>query len=903
MVDQGRFSDFARIGSDWFWETDCDDRFTYFSTNRSRDGLDLTIFLGRTRRELAVQDPENSARVAAVEALVRDRQPLRSMLYLAGREGSPVWCEISAEPRFDEAGAFIGYRGVGRDVTDLVKARQALEIKSRALEEILKATPDGVQLVDASRTTLAINDQLHDLLGLPRRGNSGDATYESMLEMARRGEYGPGDPEVLTRQRIETMLQRVAADRNVRYQRELKTGRWIEVRLRALDDGGFLSLYRDITDDKRREAELERQSQLMQTIFAHFPGGIAVFDKDLRLATWNERYAEIIGADPAAVRVGATPLDILASQARLGEFRPVDDPEAEALRRWTLYQAGKMSFAQRERPNGRTFEMHRTPLPDGGSVSIYIDITEQKRAARELEELNTTLEERIAERTAEARKSRDTLLDAVESVNHNLIVYDREDRLAVFTNHLYLQYPNVDNVFVVGRKFDEILRDAVETGTVPVPPGEDKEAFIADRAERHRRADGSVIVRHLANGTVLHISEHRSQSGGVVAIGRDVTEQLEMEQQLREAQRMEAMGQLTGGLAHDLNNYLAVIIGNLDMLVERRHADPDVAKLIDGALAGAQRGAELTRSLLAFSRRQPLDPKVLDISGRIADVTRMLNRTIGEKIAIELRVAADLWPVKIDGAQLDSAIINLANNARDAMPKGGTLTIDVCNSPPGMADAPAGDHVLIEVADTGEGMDAAVLAKAFEPFFSTKGPGHGSGLGLSMVHGFVHQSGGEIRLASVVGKGTTVRLFLPRSVERLADPAKRKVAALPRGTERIVLVDDNNDVRETVAEVLKSLGYHVVEAASGDAALSLLEEHVGEFDLVLTDMIMPGKIDGLALGKIVRERWPKLAVLLTTGFAGEAEDSRDGGVAGFDVLIKPYRKEELAHMVRSALTK
>jgi signal transduction histidine kinase len=903
MVDQSRFADFARIGSDWFWETDCDDRFTYFSTNRSRDGLDLTVFLGRTRRELAVQDPENSARVAAVEALVRDRQPLRGMLYLAGRPGAPVWCEISADPRFDEAGTFIGYRGVGRDVTDLVNARQALEVKSRALEEILKAMPDGVQLVDAGRTTLAINDQLYDLLGLPRRGNSGDATYESMLEMARRGEYGPGNPETLTRQRIETMLQRVATDRQVRYQRQLKTGRWMEVRLRALDDGGFLSLYRDITDDKRREAEIERQFQLLQTIFANFPGGIAVFDKDLRLAAWNERYAEIIGADPAAVRVGATPVDILASQARLGEFGAVDDPEAEARRRWALYQAGQMSFAQHDRPNGRTFEMHRTPLPDGGSVSIYIDITEQKRAARDLEELNATLEERIAERTAEARKSRDTLLDAVESVDHNLVVYDREDRLAVFTNHLYQQYPNVDRVFVIGRKFDEILRAAVETGALPVPPGEDKEAFIADRAERHRRADGSVTVRHLSNGTVLHISEHRSQSGGIAAIGRDVTEQLKVEQQLREAQRMEAMGQLTGGLAHDLNNYLAVIMGNLDMLVERRHADPEVTKLIDGALGGARRGAELTRSLLAFSRRQPLDPKVLDIGGRIADVTRMLNRTIGEKIAIELRVAAGLWAVKIDGAQLDSAIVNLANNARDAMLKGGTLTIDVRNSPPGMVDAPAGDHVLIEVADTGEGMDAAVLAKAFEPFFSTKGPGHGSGLGLSMVHGFVHQSGGEIRLASMVGKGTTVRLFLPRSVERLAVPAKRKATALPRGTERVVLVDDNDDVRETVAEVLKSLGYRVVEAASGDAALSFLEERAGEFDLVLTDMIMPGKIDGLALGKIVRERWPKLAVLLTTGFAEEAEDSRDGGVAGFDVLIKPYRKEELAHMVRSALTK
>lgn len=903
MVDQQRFADFARIGSDWFWETDCDDRFTYFSTNRSRDGLDLTIFIGRTRRELAVQDPENLERVAAVEVLIRDRQPIRDMLYLAGRPGAPVWCQISAEPRFDEAGAFSGYRGVGRDVTDLMKARQALEIKSRTLEEILKAMPDGVQLVDAGRTTLAINDQLYDLLGLAKRSNSGDATYESMHEMARRGEYGPGDPEVLTRQRIEMMLQRVTAERHVRYQRELKTGRWMEVRLRALDDGGFLSLYRDITDDKRREAEIERQFQLLQTIFAHFPGGIAVFDKDLRLAAWNEHYAEIIGAHPAAVRIGATPVEILTSQARLGEFGPVEDPEAEARRRWTLYQAGEMDFGQRQRPNGRTFEMRRTSLPGGGSVSIYIDITEQKRAARELEELNATLEERIAERTAEARKSRDTLLDAVESVNHNLVVYDREDRLAVFTNHLYLQYPNVDNVFVIGRKFDEILRDAVETGALPVPPGEDKEAFIADRAEHHRRADGSVMVRHLKNGTVLHISEHRSQSGGIVAIGRDVTEQLKVEAQLRGAQRMEAIGQLTGGLAHDLNNYLAVIMGNLDLLAEHAHAIPEMLGLIEGALDGAERGAELTRSLLAFSRRQPLDPKVLDVGERIVDVTRLLKRTIGEKIVIEMQIARDLWPVMVDGAQLDSAIVNLANNARDAMPEGGKLTIAARNVPAGAADGPAGDHVLIEVTDTGRGMDSGTLAQAFEPFFSTKEEGHGTGLGLSMVHGFVHQSGGTVRLASAVGKGTVVRLLLPRSSEPLSIPLKRPTTAMVRGTENVVLVDDNDDVRETVAEALKSLGYRVTEAASGDEALDLLESRAGEFDVVVTDVIMPGKLDGLALGRIVRKRWPKLGVLLTTGFAGDADNDPAGGAVEFSVLTKPYRKEELARMLRSALAK
>lgn len=359
MVDQMRFADFARIGSDWFWETDCDDRFTYFSINRSRDGLDLAIFLGRTRRELATQDPENAARVAVVEALVRERQPFRDMLYRTSGAGSPVWCAISGEPRFDAAGVFVGYRGVGRDMSALVDAQAELERKSRALDAVLEAMPDGVHVIDRTHATIAINDQLFEILDLADRGKQADShsVLQLLLAMAKRGDYGPGDPLILATNRFKAMRELLASRQSVSYQRQLPSGRWIEGRLRPVDRDGMLMLYRDITDDKRREGELERQSLLLQTIFAHFPGGIAVFDKDLRLAAWNESYAEIIGADPAAVRVGATPLDILTSQARLGEFGPVDDPDAEARRRWELYRAGLMDFAQRERPNGRTFEM------------------------------------------------------------------------------------------------------------------------------------------------------------------------------------------------------------------------------------------------------------------------------------------------------------------------------------------------------------------------------------------------------------------------------------------------------------------------------------------------------------------------------------------------------------------
>jgi signal transduction histidine kinase/ActR/RegA family two-component response regulator len=443
----------------------------------------------------------------------------------------------------------------------------------------------------------------------------------------------------------------------------------------------------------------------------------------------------------------------------------------------------------------------------------------------------------------------------------------------------------------------------VEIGVVPLPPGVTKEQFVVDRVARHKRADGGITVRNLPDGRILHMTERPSVSGGIVAIARDVTEQIKIEERLRESQRMEAMGQLTGGLAHDLNNYLAVIMGNLDLLAERPHIDQEAQALIESALAGTQRGAELTRSLLAFSRRQPLDPKVLDVGARIADVARLLKRTIGENIVLDVRVAADLWSVEIDGAQFDSAIVNLANNARDAMPGGGTLTIEARNDARGTAKQPSGDQVLIEVADSGSGMDAATQGRAFEPFFSTKGPGHGTGLGLSMVHGFVHQSGGTIGLVSTVGKGTSVCILLPRALERVAALPSRQVAALPGGTENILLVEDNPDVRAVVLDQLNSLGYRVTEVESGDDALRELEERAGEFDLVLSDVVMPGKIDGVVLAEITRKRWPDLWVVLTTGFSDVIADGADDTTSTFSLLRKPYRKAQLALAVRAAIEK
>lgn len=1032
MSGRTRLEDFARISADWFWETDAEDRFTYFSVTTTRTGVALSGRIGLRRRDGAAQQPDNLANIETLEGVVARHETFRDFIFRAGLGTDyPHWCSISGEPYYDAAGTFLGYRGAGRDVTERIEAQRALEAQSQVLQAILRATPDGVQLFDKFNATVAVNAQTYEILGIPNCAPQPDAasTLQSLLKLARRGEYGAGDPEKLARERLDSMRELIGEKRSVTYQRQLTTGRWVEVRLRALDEGAYLSLYRDITEPKAHEAELERQSATMTTIAANIDGGLVVLDKDSRLLAWNAGFIELVGLDPGFVRRGLALREILVFQARAGEFGPCD-PEAEADRRIAAHHGERSLVIERTRPNGRIVELRRNAIPGGGSVTSYIDVTARRRVEQELKELNATLERRIIERTEalaeserfqrallanvpgmvyrcrtdrdgtmeftsegcrallgvapedlvggstiynqlihpddrekvqrdvaanrpfeleyrvrhadgswrwvwdraypigvdatgsgkaeaiegfvlditerkeaerELARARDNLSDAVESMDHGIMLYDRERRLVLYNRQVVARYPGRADSITIGMTFEVGLRAAIKLRQIAVPSGRILEEFVADRIVRFDRADGLVTERRLPDGSVLHISDRRTLSGGTVSMGVDVTERLKMEERLREVQRMEAIGQLTGGLAHDLNNYLAVIMGNLDLLAESPQGATETPTLIEAALGGALRAAELTRSLLAFSRRQPLNPGILDVGRRIGDIARLLRRAVGEKVVLDVRVAPGLWPVEIDGAQLDSAIVNLANNARDAMPKGGTLVVVVRNAPSGAAEQPAGDHVLIEMIDNGRGMDEATLARAFEPFFSTKGLGHGTGLGLSMVHGFVHQSGGEIRLVSIQDKGTTVQLFLPRTLRRVAAAASPTGGvALAKGTESILVVEDHADVRAMVVAQVTSLGYRVVEAESGDAALALLEARAGEFDLVITDMMMPGKVDGLALARIARERWPRLAMLLTTGFA-DVDDAGDGKPMEFDVLRKPYRKADIARALRATL--
>jgi signal transduction histidine kinase/ActR/RegA family two-component response regulator len=381
----------------------------------------------------------------------------------------------------------------------------------------------------------------------------------------------------------------------------------------------------------------------------------------------------------------------------------------------------------------------------------------------------------------------------------------------------------------------------------------------------------------------------------------------ESEERLRQAQKMEAVGQLTGGLAHDFNNLLLVIIGNLEMLLDSPKADPALKPVAMQALEAAERGADLTRSLLAFARRQPLRPRSVALNKLVRDITALLSRTLGERIEVKLDLARDVWPVVVDPAQLEAALANLATNARDAMPQGGRLTIasadrhlddDYCAQHP---DVAPGDYAMIEVSDTGIGIAPEIMPQIFDPFFTTKELGRGTGLGLSMVFGFMKQSGGHINVYSEPNVGTTFRLYLPRDKEA-ATGEERKAGETPiaGGGETILVVEDNPSLRQLVRVQLTSLRYRVQEAENAEAALKVMES--GErIDLLFADIVMPGKLDGYELVRVVRERWPAVKIVLTSGFPGTSREQDAADFADTPLLTKPYRRSDLAQTISRVL--
>jgi signal transduction histidine kinase/ActR/RegA family two-component response regulator len=379
-----------------------------------------------------------------------------------------------------------------------------------------------------------------------------------------------------------------------------------------------------------------------------------------------------------------------------------------------------------------------------------------------------------------------------------------------------------------------------------------------------------------------------------------------LEDQLRQAQRLEAVGQLTGGVAHDFNNLLTVIIGNAGLLAAELQHDPDRRELAESTLSAAHRAAELTRRLLAFARLQNLEPRVTDVGDLVAGIDSLVRRTLGEHVEIVIVRRAALWPALVDPAQLESAILNLAINGRDAMPDGGRLVIEVANAyigeddPDRNIDVQPGPYVVVAVTDTGTGIAPEHLGRVFDPFFTTKEVGRGTGLGLSMVFGFVKQSGGHIKIDSEVGRGTTVTMYLPRATSAAPVAPDEPAVIAPGGSETILLVEDDDLVRRYAHDRLAALGYRVVTATDGREGLAVIRARE-DIDLLFTDVIMPGGMSGPALAEAVRDIRPRLPILFTSGYSENAIVHGARLDPDVQLLAKPYGRADLARAIRVAL--
>jgi signal transduction histidine kinase len=412
---------------------------------------------------------------------------------------------------------------------------------------------------------------------------------------------------------------------------------------------------------------------------------------------------------------------------------------------------------------------------------------------------------------------------------------------------------------------------------------------------RATRYAGIAIVVVLASLLVAALAIFYAQAS---AAHRQLTEEIEhrreAEEALRQAQKMEAMGQLTGGVAHDFNNMLMVASSGLDLL-DRTDDPAKRARLNDGIRQAIERGAKLTQQLLTFARRSPLTPEVLDIGARIRALQSLLERSLREDIAVDLAIPAGVWPIEVDASQLDVAVLNIAINARDAMPNGGSLRISAANLP---GEGDRADMVGLSIRDSGTGIAPELMQKVFEPFFTTKGVGSGTGLGLSQVYGFARSSDGEVRIESQLGDGTTVTLLFPRSSKPLPHRIYRAAdQGTADGSRRILIVEDDDHVAELVGQMLQELGYQSVRAQQATEGLDLIGSS-GPFDLVLSDMIMPGRMNGLDLAQELGRRHRGLPVILMTGFS---EAAASAAAEGIPLLVKPYTIDALGDALRKAL--
>lgn len=647
---------------------------------------------------------------------------------------------------------------------------------------------------------------------------------------------------------------------------------------------GYYILSHDITDLTNTEKALREREAGLRLITDNVPALIAYVDSEKRYRFVNHTFEEWFQVPQASV-LGMRIEDVIGAE----NFAKVVEHTERALAGEHVTYEETMTYA-----GGRKREFHATLVPDFdvqkntvGYYALIVDVSERKKAEIAL------------------RESEESLARAQEIVHLGSWTWDiAADQLHWSAEHYRIFGLDPNGPTIEPVRFVALLHESDREAVDEKMKKALQSLEMYDIEYRVVRPDGNVrLVHALGKVDVDEAGKPYRMSGTV----QDITEQSLADEQLRQSQKMEAIGQLTGGIAHDFNNLLSVIMTNLQLMERNAKGQTDLLEDIGVAMDAAEQGAILTQQLLAYSRKQALKQEVVNVNALLSDMSGLLDRTLGMTIGVKTEFAADLWNSKIDRNQLSTAILNLAVNARDAMQDGGQILIKTKNIHLAETDAAQlelapGEFVSIEISDTGAGMPETVKARAFEPFFTTKEIGEGSGLGLSMVYGFVAQSGGHVMIDSTPESGTNVTLYLPAihetAVVKITAPTQKKRGAGAR--PKILIVEDNPTARMVGARALNALGFDTVEAENGESALAVLEK-TSDVALIFTDISMPGGMLGSDLAREARRRWPGTKVLFTSGYEEETLRSKGHLDADAELIRKPYRIDDLENRINKLL--
>jgi PAS domain S-box-containing protein len=816
--------------------------------------------------------------------------------------GEVRWIRAVAEIERDVQGRALKLVGVHLDITDWKHAKEAMQESEGRLRAIADALPFLISYLDG--------DQIFRFINKP---------YEAWFERPLREIIGHKVSDVMGPAMYEArrpFIERALAGESLSYEADFpRSGGAVQTEILHVPHqdsmGRTLGLYAvvmDITARKLAERTLSESEERFRSIADSAPVPMWVSRLDGLRQFVNRAYHEFLGVPYAAAlnfdwrkALHSDDLERILGEQRAGEgSRKPFALEARYRRSDGQWRWLRSESQPRWGPGGEHI----------GFIGVAHDITASKDAERTLTEVNETLERRIEDRTRQLAASEALIQTFFEhSSECHAVIVEESDGLFRYAevNPATLRLYGKTREEVIGRTIQQVLgaERASEIGAHLAA------CLQAGAPHRYERSQGDKVIEAIVTPAPRETGALR----GVIVSAYDVTERRRLEQQLHQSQKMDAVGQLTGGVAHDFNNLLTLVIGGLDIVGRQMTNLPDPLALTrmergrDMAMQGARRAASLTTRLLAFSRQQPLTPQALDANKLVAEVCELLRRTLGETIVLGTMLADGLWRTYADPNQLENALLNLALNARDAMPDGGKLIIETANAALDKAyisslgdSIEPGEFVLIAVTDTGAGMDKTTQERAFDPFFTTKEVGKGTGLGLSQVYGFARQSAGHVKIYSEIGEGTTVKIYLPRSVSQTEKALTDESNQLSRwtGTETILLVEDDNALRQYAAGILQELGYHVLSASHGAGALETLGrgEHV---DLLLTDVVMPGGLNGRQLADKAVAKRPGLRVLYMTGYTRNAIVHHGRLDPGINMISKPFSFEELAARVRARL--